>query len=43
MNDTKKKNCSKTRTVKRYCPKCGFKINGEKHEEGEHHKKGRVK
>lgn len=35
-----KKNVSKSRTEKLYCEKCGFKIRGKNHEEGDHHRKG---
>lgn len=35
-----KKNSSKSRTANKYCEKCGFKIRGKNHEDGQHHQKG---
>jgi len=41
MNKRKvKKNTCKTRNEKLYCEKCGFKIRGKNHEDGDHHKRG---
>ena len=39
-NKKAKKDVSKSRNGKLYCDKCGFKIRGKNHEEGEHHRKG---
>jgi len=36
-----KKDVSKSRNPKLYCEKCGFKIRGKNHEEGEQHKRGK--
>lgn len=32
-------NTNKQRTSIRYCPTCEYKVRGEKHSEGEHHKR----
>ena len=42
MKKTKiKKDVSKSRNPKLYCEKCGFKIRGKNHEEGDHHRIGK--
>jgi hypothetical protein len=42
MNKRKeKKNTCKGRTSKKWCEKCGFKINGKNHEKGDHHTRGK--
>jgi hypothetical protein len=33
-----KKDCSKQRTSKTYCPECGYHIRGKNHDEGDLHK-----
>lgn len=36
--DKKKMNSKRERTSKKYCPDCKFRIRGENHNEGNHHK-----
>ena len=42
MNKKVKKDVSKSRNGELYCEKCGFKIRGKNHEEGDHHKRGKA-
>ena len=41
MNKKVKKDVSKSKSANIYCSKCGFKIRGKNHEDGDHHTKGK--
>jgi len=35
------KQIAKSKTSPKYCADCGFKVRGENHENGQHHKSGK--